>query len=116
MVGLGGSEQDVVGSMGNSIVAVDYQTGKIPWKYRFEGTVGGYGGATGLLATAGGLLFANDGSGNFVAFSLTGTKPPVPLWHARIGSIDNAAETFTVGGRQYVLVAAEGAVYAFYLQ
>jgi alcohol dehydrogenase (cytochrome c) len=116
MVGLGGSEQDVVGSMGNSIVAIDYQTGKIPWKYRFEGTVGGFGGATGLLATAGGLLFANDGSGDFVAFSLTGTKPPVPLWHARIGSIDNAAETFTVGGRQYVLVAAEGAVYAFYLQ
>jgi alcohol dehydrogenase (cytochrome c) len=116
MVGLGGSEQDVVGSLGNSIVAVDYQTGKIAWKYRFEGTIGGYGGATGLLATAGGLLFANDGSGDFVAFSLTGKKPPVPLWHAHIGSIDNAPETYTLDGKQYVLVTGEGALYAFYLQ
>ncbi|HEY7236218.1 MAG TPA: acido-empty-quinoprotein group A [Gemmatimonadaceae bacterium] len=116
IVGLGGSEQDVVGSLGNSIVAIDYQTGKIAWKYRFEGAGGGFGGATGLLSTAGGLLFANDGGGNFVAFGLTGKKPPVPLWHAGIGSIDNAAETYTVGGRQYVLVTADGALYAFYLQ
>jgi alcohol dehydrogenase (cytochrome c) len=113
MVGLGGSEQDNVGSLGTSIVAIDYQTGKIAWKYRFEGNGGG---ATGLLTTAGNLLFANDGAGSLVAFGLAGSKPPVPLWHAGIGSIDNAPETYTLGGRQYVLVAAEGSVYAFYLQ
>ena len=113
LVGLGGSEQDVVGSLGTSIAAIDYQTGKLAWKYRFEGAGGG---ASGLLTTAGGLLFANDGSGNLVAFGLRGTQPPVPLWHAHIGSIENAAETYTVGGRQYVLVTAEGALYAFYLQ
>jgi len=113
MVGLGGSEQDNVGSLGTSIVAIDYQTGKIAWKYRFEGNGGG---ATGLLTTAGSLLFANDGAGSLVAFGLAGNKRPVPLWHAGIGSIDNAPETYTLGGRQYVLVAAEGSVYAFYLQ
>ena len=113
MVGLGGSEQDNVGSLGTSIVAIDYQTGKIAWKQRFEGNGGG---ATGLLTTAGNLLFANDGAGSLVAFGLAGSKPPVPLWHAGIGSIDNAPETYTVSGRQYVLVAAEGSVYAFYLQ
>ena len=113
MVGLGGSEQDNVGSLGTSIVAIDYQTGKIAWKHRFEGNGGG---ATGLLTTAGNLLFANDGAGSLVAYGLAGSKPPVPLWHAGIGSIDNAPETYTLGGRQYVLVAAEGAVYAFYLQ
>jgi len=113
MVGLGGSEQDNVGSLGTSIVAIDYQTGKIAWKYRFEGNGGG---ATGLLTTAGNLLFANDGAGSLVAFGLAGNKRPVPLWHAGIGSIDNAPETYTLGGRQYVLVAAEGSVYAFYLQ
>jgi len=116
MVGLGGSEQDVVGSLGTSIAAIDYQTGKLAWKYRFEGTGGGYGGATGLLTTAGGLLFANDASGSLVAFGLRGKRPPVPLWHAHLGSIDNAPETYTVGGRQYVLVTGDGAVWAFYLQ
>jgi alcohol dehydrogenase (cytochrome c) len=113
MVGLGGSEQDNVGSLGTSIVAIDYQTGKIAWKHRFEGNGGG---ATGLLSTAGNLLFANDGAGSLVAFALAGSKPPAPLWHAGIGSIDNAPETYTLGGRQYILVAAEGSVYAFYLQ
>ena len=113
LVGLGGSEQDVVGSLGTSIAAIDYRTGKLAWKYRFEGAGGG---GTGLLTTAGGLLFANDGSGSLVALGLRGRRSPVPLWHAQIGSIENAAETYTVGGRQYVLVTAEGALYAFYLQ
>jgi alcohol dehydrogenase (cytochrome c) len=112
LVGLGGSEQDVVGSLGSHIAAIDYQTGKLAWRYRLEG---GYAG-TGLLTTAGGLLFANDGAGSLVAFGLDGKKPPVPLWHAQIGSIENAPETYTVGGSQYVLVAAEGTVYAFSLQ
>jgi len=116
IMGLGGSEQVGVGSLGTSIAAIDYQTGTVAWRYRFEGSAGGFGGATGLVTTAGGLLFANDGSGNLVAFGLRGTQRPVPLWHAHIGSIENAAETYTVGGRQYVLVTAEGALYAFYLQ
>jgi alcohol dehydrogenase (cytochrome c) len=113
LVGLGGSEQDDVGSFGNSIVAIDYRTGKLAWKYRFGGLRAG---DSGLLTTAGGLLFANDGSGSLVALALEGRKPPVPLWHAQIGSIENAPETYTVDGRQYVLVAAEGTVYAFSLQ
>ena len=113
LVGLGGSEQDVVGSLGTSIAAIDYRTGKLAWKYRFEGAGGG---GTGLLTTAGGLLFANDGSGSLVAFGLRGRTSPVPLWHAQIGSIENAPETYTVDGRQYVLVTADGAVWAFSLQ
>jgi alcohol dehydrogenase (cytochrome c) len=113
LVGLGGSEQDDVGSFGNSITAIDYQTGKLAWKYRFGGFRAG---DSGLLTTAGGLLFANDGSGSLVALALEGRKPPVPLWHAQIGSIDNAPETYTLGGRQYVLVTGDGAVWAFYLQ
>src|SRR5439155_597269 len=88
MVGLGGSEQDVVGSLGTSITAIDYQAGKLAWKYRFEGTAGGYGGATRLLTTAGGLLFANDASGRPVDQGQPWTRPPVPhrdsLWgHGR---------------------------------
>jgi alcohol dehydrogenase (cytochrome c) len=112
LVGLGGSEQDVVGSFGTSIVAIDYQTGKLAWKYRLTG---GRGGA-GLLTTAGGLLFANDGAGSLVAFGVRGRQAPAPLWHAQIGSVDNTPETYTVDGRQYVLVMGDGAVWAFSLQ
>ena len=113
MVGLGGSEQDNVGSLGTSIVAIDYQTGKLAWKYKLEGG----GGATGLLTTTTGLLFANDGAGSLVAYGLRGRRPPTPLWHAHIGSVENAPETYTVDGKQYVLVTGEGgSVYAFYLQ
>jgi alcohol dehydrogenase (cytochrome c) len=113
MVGLGGSEQDNVGSLGTSITAIDYQTGKVAWKHTLEGG----GGATGLLTTAGGLMFANDGAGSLVAFGLHGKNPPVALWHAHIGSIENAPETYTLDGKQYVLVTADGgSIYAFYLQ
>jgi alcohol dehydrogenase (cytochrome c) len=62
------------------------------------------------------LLFANDGAGSLVALGLQGRKPPAPLWHAQIGSVDNAPETYTLDGRQYVLVMGDGAVWAFFLQ
>src|SRR3989454_8866701 len=107
LVGLGGSEQDVVGSLGTSIVAFDYQTGKLAWKYRLTG-----GSGTGLLTTAGGLLFANDGSGSLVAFGLRGRRSPVPLWHAQIGSIEEAPETYTLDGPPDRLVTPEGTAWA----
>jgi len=112
LVGLGGSEQVDVGSLGASLIAIDYQTGKLAWKYRLWGG----GGGIGLLTTAGGLLFMHDGSGSLVAYGLQGAKPPTPLWHAQIGSVDNAPETYTLDGQQYVLVAGDGAVWAFSLQ
>jgi alcohol dehydrogenase (cytochrome c) len=40
-----------------------------------------------------------------------------PLWHAHIGGVSNAPETYMLDGRQYILVnGADGSVYAFYLQ
>ena len=106
-----------VGSVGNALKALDYKTGQVKWSHPLAmGPSGSTGGPMGLLSTAGGLLFGNDGAGSLVAFGLEGKKPPVPRWHAHIGSIENAPETYIVDGRQYVLVTAEGAIYAFYLQ
>jgi len=75
---------------------------------------GSTGGAMGLLSTAGGLLFGNDGGGNFVAYdAATGT----PLWHAGLGTnTSNGPETLLIDGRQYVVVGAGDSLYAFYLQ
>ena len=65
-----------------------------------------------MLATAGKLVFTGDGGGNFVAFDATSGTP---LWHSRIGSPSNAPETFSVQGRQHVLVAVGDTLYAFAL-
>lgn len=113
LMGLGGSEQDGVGSLGTFIVAIDYETGQVVRKWRMPGSNIGFGdGLTGLMTTAGHLLF--DGVGDdLVAFDAATLKP---LWHAHIGRVQNAPETYKLDGRQYVLVAANGSVYAFYLQ
>jgi alcohol dehydrogenase (cytochrome c) len=109
VAGLGGKEEDAVGNLGASIVAIDYKTGKIAWQHRFPS---GGAGITGLLTTAGGLLFGSDSSGNFVAYDpLKGN----PIWHARIGNVSNAPETYTLDGRQWVIVAAGTSLFTFAL-
>ena len=65
-----------------------------------------------MLTTAGRLVFAGDGAGNLVAFdAATGT----PLWHARLGSVTNAPQTYMLDGKQYVLASSGDALVAFVL-
>jgi alcohol dehydrogenase (cytochrome c) len=110
-MGLAGKAVGGVGSWPGALRAIDYRTGKAAWRHEFPGVTGA-GGSGGILATAGKLLFTGDGGGNFVAFDATdGT----PLWHSRIGSPSNAPETYSVEGKQYVLVAVGDTLYAFYL-
>ncbi|WP_232296280.1 acido-empty-quinoprotein group A [Terriglobus sp. TAA 43] len=108
IMGLGGKEEDPVGSYPSSIVGIDYRTGKTVYNYVFPGD----GSPTGLLTTAGHLLFSGDGSGNLVAYD---TSTPKPLWHARIGNVSNAPETYLLDGRQYILTVTGDTVYAFRL-
>jgi alcohol dehydrogenase (cytochrome c) len=110
VTGLGGKEEDGVGTLGTSIVAMDYKTGKIAWKYRFPGNANGPGGISGLLTTAGGLLFSSDMQGSLAAYNSATGKP---LWHARIGAVSNPPETYMLDGKQYVLVAAGSNIFAF---
>ncbi|MBS1830935.1 MAG: acido-empty-quinoprotein group A [Acidobacteria bacterium] len=106
-MGLGGKEEVAVGSAGNYLCAIDYQTGKIKWKRPYYG---GDGGGGGMLATAGNLLFASDGAGSLVAYDASNGKP---LWNTRIGRITNAPQTFLMDGRQYVTVATGDMLWAF---
>ena len=109
-MGLGGKTEVGVGSTGEFLTAIDYRTGKVAWRHQYSGAGGG--GGTGLLATAGRLLFANDGSGNLAAFDpATGRA----LWHTRIGNGTNAPETYAIDGHQYVLQAVGDLLYAFVL-
>ena len=60
----------------------------------------------GILATAGGLVFTGEGNGLFKALdSETGSE----LWRFQAGAGVNAPPaSYTVDGKQYVVVAAGG--------
>jgi alcohol dehydrogenase (cytochrome c) len=36
-------------------------------------------------------------------------------WHARLGQVSNAPQTYMLDGKQYVIAAAGDRLYAFYL-
>ena len=88
------------------IQAIDYKTGKVKWTHKWED-----GGRSGLLSTAGKLLFAGDGSGNLVALDpATGN----PIWHLNLGnSVTNGPITYELNGTQYLTVAAGDTLYSF---
>jgi alcohol dehydrogenase (cytochrome c) len=111
-LGLGGKDERHIGTRGSYLTAIDYKTGKIAWQHQFR-TTATTGLATGLLTTAGDLLFAGDVSGNFIAFDPANGKP---LWHTQLGqTTSNAAETYMLDGKQHVLVAAGDTLFAFAL-
>jgi alcohol dehydrogenase (cytochrome c) len=109
-MGLGGKDELGVGSMGAYLTAIDYKTGKIAWRHRYPGTGGNLG--NGFLTTAGKLLFGGDLSGNLVAYDPANGKI---LWHARLGNVSNAPETYMLDGHQYILIAAGDTLYTFTL-
>ena len=106
--GYGAAERGA-GGLGNTLRAIDYKTGKTVWKHDYPGG----GGFSGLLSTAGKLLFSGDGSQHLVAFDVSTGKI---LWHAGLAaSINNGPETYLLDGHQYVVVGAGDSLYAFTL-
>jgi alcohol dehydrogenase (cytochrome c) len=90
--------------------AIDYKTGRIAWSHRWTGSTTA---RSGVLSTAGNLLFAGDASANFVAFD---AARGVPLWHAGLHtSITNGPMTYELDEVQYVVVGAGDSLYAFAL-
>jgi alcohol dehydrogenase (cytochrome c) len=110
-MGLGGKEEIGLNSSASFMTAIDYTTGKIVWKHQYRST-GNARSTSGVLTTAGKLLFGGDPSGNLVAFDPATGKI---LWHSAIGQVSNAPQTYMAGGRQYVLAAAGDTLYAFAL-
>jgi alcohol dehydrogenase (cytochrome c) len=109
-MGLGGKEEDGLGSLGSFLTAIDPKTGKVAWRHRYPGTGGNLG--NGMLTTAGKLLFAGDIGGNLVAYDPANGKI---LWHTRLGNVSNAPETYMLDGHQYLLIAAGDTLYSFTL-
>ena len=86
-----------------NVTAVDYNTGKIRWKVKTPQPMIG-----GIMATAGGLVFTGEGNGQFKAYdSATGNV----LWNFQAGAGVNAPPaSYTVDGKQYIVVGAGGNV------
>jgi alcohol dehydrogenase (cytochrome c) len=95
---------------GAVIKALDIQTGRTAWEIQAGGGILG----SGLMVTAGGLLFYGDGHGAFVAADSATGKP---LWRFNTGERWKAGPmTYTVDGNQYVGMVAGSTVLAFGLK
>ena len=111
--GFGGVQEQAIGSTGNFLTAIDYKTGKIAWEHEYPIVTGATGGGLpGLLSTAGKLLFGGDPLGNFVAYDPANGKP---LWHTHIGQVADAPETYTLDGKQHLLIVSGDSLYDFTL-
>ncbi len=91
------------------LLALDYRTGKVAWE-RKEGKGMNF---SGILTTAGHLLFTGDSSGNLLALDPSNGDV---LWHTRLGGpMDPAPITYQLDGTQYVVAGVDGVMYAWSL-
>jgi len=104
-MGLGGTTGGGNLSWGTHIVAVDYRTGKVAWRKEINS------GSSGLLSTAGGLLFLMNGP-NVEAWDAATGKG---LWYSQIGGLSSPAETFMLDGKQHLLFTGANGLYLFVL-
>jgi alcohol dehydrogenase (cytochrome c) len=84
-----------------NITAVDYNSGKVKWQVKTPQPMIG-----GILATAGGVVFAGEGNGRFRAYD---SENGGVLWTFNAGAGVNAPpSSYTIGDKQYIVVGAGG--------
>jgi alcohol dehydrogenase (cytochrome c) len=88
--------------------AIEPGTGNIKWEWKHPSPTW-----SGVLSTAGGLVFTGDAEGNFSALEAASGKI---LWHFQCGaSVYSSPMTFAIEGKQYVAVAAGSSLFTFAL-
>jgi alcohol dehydrogenase (cytochrome c) len=91
------------------VEAIDPETGKVQWKFLVTQNTA----QAGVLATAGGLVFAATREGNLIALDAQTGRP---LWHFQAGAeITSSPMSYSVDGKQYVAVSSAGVLYSFAL-
>jgi alcohol dehydrogenase (cytochrome c) len=92
-----------------AIQAIDPKTGEKKWEYAMADVVD-----AGVLSTASDLLFSGGREG--YAFALDAKNGEL-LWKANVGgSVANGPMTYSVGGRQYVALAAGSSLFVYALR
>jgi alcohol dehydrogenase (cytochrome c) len=105
----GGAARRVPGEINQKVLrALDIETGKIVWELPLVGP--GHTGS-GVLSTAGGVVFFGDDSG---AFSAVDAKDGKALWHFNTNETFRASPmTYLVDGKQYLAIASGSNIIAF---
>jgi len=104
--GWGGNDRG--GWSESSLKGIDYKTGKVKWAHKWYGPGGP---RSGVLSTAGNVVFAADPNQNLVAVNATTGDP---LWHATLHTgMSNAPITYEMDGIQYLVVGAGDTLYTF---
>jgi alcohol dehydrogenase (cytochrome c) len=86
--------------------AIDPDTGKVQWEWKHPSPTW-----AGVLSTAGGVVFTGDAEGNFIALDALSGRA---LWHFQCGaSVYSSPMTYSVGGKQFVAVAAGSSLFTF---
>ena len=89
-----------------AVRAIEATTGKLKWEFKLLSPPW-----TGLLSTAGGLVFGGTEEGNFFALDAETGKP---LWDLQLGGAVKANPiAFGVDGKQYIAIAAGYAIFVF---
>ena len=89
--------------------ALDLETGKVKWEIAQVGAP--EANYSGVLSTAGGLVFYGETGGGFAAVE---AKTGRTLWHFETNQVWKASPmTYVAAGKQYVAIAAGGNVLAF---
>ena len=103
----GGVEVDPKVGTPGSVRALDATTGIRKWDFPLHTGSS----ATGVVATAGGVVFASSNDGNIIGLD---TKTGKYLWHYYTGAnIITSPISYAVDGKQYVAIASQSAIFVF---
>jgi alcohol dehydrogenase (cytochrome c) len=103
--GAGGGPNPVATDQG--IEAIDAKTGNIVWKFPMARV----GLSSGLVGTAGGIVFAASAEGQLLVLD---EKSGKPLWHLRInGPVNSSPITYSAGGKQFLAITASTQLLVF---
>ena len=107
--GTGGGPPATTPEDSQGVAAIDPETGNIQWRYQLtQNSL-----SSGVLATAGGVLFVASREGNFIALDARTGKA---LWHFQAGNeIPSSPMSYAVDGKQYVAVSSAGVLFSFAL-
>ncbi|HEY1947964.1 MAG TPA: PQQ-binding-like beta-propeller repeat protein, partial [Bryobacteraceae bacterium] len=89
-----------------AVKAIDPVTGEKKWEFKFVDWT-----ESGVLSTASDVVFSGSREGNFVALN---ARDGALLWKTNLGgTVASGPVTYLANGRQYVVVCADNAMYAF---